>query len=167
MERPARFEAIGSSFARDLSAAAAISEIGVRGNENVRLYLGTFRKHIQDRVALNPKSTYLQYTVLSVDFYRQYLCRHSGKEYRKAHPLNRGTHSAASRDMKPKVDIATVDLFCGVGGLSLGLQKAGFRIRVANQFTNETSAPRSYSETLHFLSPPICEHSMAMRKSAR
>lgn len=100
----------------------------MRGNENVRLYLGTFRKHIQDRVALNPKSTYLQYTVLSVDFYRQYLCRHSGKEYRKAHPLNRGTHSAASRDMKPKVDIATVDLFCGVGGLSLGLQKAGFRI---------------------------------------
>ena len=56
-----------------------------------------------------------------------------------------------------------IDLFCGAGGLSLALQKAGFDVRLA--VDNDSAATESYAH--NFCSVPVINHSLEQLPAER
>tara|TARA_B110000240_G_scaffold73079_1_gene83228 strand:- start:320 stop:496 length:177 start_codon:yes stop_codon:yes gene_type:complete len=52
----------------------------------------------------------------------------------KANPLFMASKFSLKKDQKLKQEYKAVDLFCGAGGMSLGIQMAGFKIKLGLDF---------------------------------
>lgn len=71
--------------------------------------------------------------------------------------MSRATSSSQKHRKSPSSALTVVDLFCGAGGLSLGLQRAGWKVMQA--FDHFKAAVATYERNLgdHVSSANICE----------